>query len=99
MPLPPGTRTNDGIASFVGRKSAEITHPLNVLEDCALIAREPDVFRRGRSTYRITEPLITFYEAVMRPEWYRLLLDVWNCISRPFSLIVDYSQICSSIPG
>jgi len=67
-----GNRTNGGIASFVGRKSAEITHPLNVLEDCALIAREPDVFRRGRSTYRITEPLITFYEAVMRPEWYRL---------------------------
>jgi uncharacterized protein len=67
-----GNRTNGGIASFVGRKSAEITHPLNVLEDCALIAREADVFRRGRSTYRITEPLITFYEAVMRPEWFRL---------------------------
>jgi AAA+ ATPase superfamily predicted ATPase len=67
-----GNRTNGGIASFVGRKSAEITHPLNVLEDCALIAREPDIFRRGRSTYRITEPLITFYEAIMRPEWFRL---------------------------
>jgi hypothetical protein len=67
-----GNRTNGGIASFVGRKSADITHPLNVLEDAALIAREPDLFRRGRSTYRITEPLITFYEAVMRPEWFRL---------------------------
>ena len=40
-----GNHTNGGIASFVGRKSAEITHPLNVLEDCALIAREPDLFR------------------------------------------------------
>jgi AAA+ ATPase superfamily predicted ATPase len=67
-----GNRTNGGIASFVGRKSADITHPLNVLEDAALIAREPDLFRRGRSTYRITEPLITFYEAVMRPDWFRL---------------------------
>jgi AAA+ ATPase superfamily predicted ATPase len=67
-----GNHTNGGIASFVGRKSAEITHPLNVLEDSALIAREPDLFRQGRSTYRITEPLITFYEAVMRPEWFRL---------------------------
>jgi hypothetical protein len=67
-----GNRTNGGIASFVGRKSADLTHPLNVLEDSALIAKEPDLFRRGRSTYRVTEPLITFYEAVMRPEWFRL---------------------------
>jgi uncharacterized protein len=67
-----GNHTNGGIASFVGRKSAEITHPLNVLEDAALIAREPDLFRQGRSTYHVTEPLITFYEAVMRPEWFRL---------------------------
>jgi hypothetical protein len=67
-----GNHTNGGIASFVGRKSAEITHPLNVLEDCALIAREPDLFRPGRATYRVTEPLITFYEAIMRPEWFRL---------------------------
>ncbi|MGD0242990.1 MAG: ATP-binding protein [Streptosporangiaceae bacterium] len=67
-----GNHTNGGIASFVGRKSAEITHPLNVLEDCALIAREPDLLRPGRSTYRVTEPLITFYEAIMRPDWFRL---------------------------
>jgi uncharacterized protein len=67
-----GNRTNGGIANYVGRRSAEITHPLNVLEDCALIARDPDMFRRGRSTYRVTEPLITFYEAIMRPEWFRL---------------------------
>jgi len=67
-----GNHTNGGIAGFVGRKSAEITHPLNVLEDCALISREPDLFRPGRSTYRVTEPLITFYEAIMRPDWFRL---------------------------
>jgi uncharacterized protein len=67
-----GNRTNGGIASFIGRKSADLTHPLNVLGDAALIAKEPDLFRQGRSTYRITEPLITFYEAVMRPEWFRL---------------------------
>jgi uncharacterized protein len=67
-----GNRTNGAIASFVGRKSADITHPLNVLEDAALVAKEADVFRRGRWLYRVTEPLITFYEVVMRPEWYRL---------------------------
>jgi AAA+ ATPase superfamily predicted ATPase len=63
-----GNRTNGAIASFVGRKSADITHPLNVLEDAALVAREADVFRRGRWLYRVTEPLITFYEVGMRPE-------------------------------
>jgi hypothetical protein len=67
-----GNRTNGGIANYVGRKSGEITHPLNVLEDSSLIAREPDVFRRGKWTYRVTEPLINFYEAIMRPDWYRL---------------------------
>lgn len=67
-----GNRANGAIASFVGRKSADITHPLNVLEDAALVAKEADVFRRGRWLYRVTEPLITFYEVVMRPEWYRL---------------------------
>jgi hypothetical protein len=30
------------------------------------------LYRAGRSTYRVIEPLISFYEAVMRPEWSRL---------------------------
>jgi uncharacterized protein len=64
-----GNTTNGGIASYVGRSSAEIAHQLNVLEDCGLIARDVDVFRKGRSTYRICEPLLTFYQAVMRPRW------------------------------
>ena len=67
-----GNQTNGGIANYVGRKSADITHPLNVLEDAALITREPDLFRGGKWLYRVSEPLITFYEVVMRPEWFRL---------------------------
>jgi AAA+ ATPase superfamily predicted ATPase len=67
-----GNHTNGAIARYVGRKSADITHPLNVLEDAALIAREADLFRAGRWLYQVTEPLITFYEVVMRPEWFRL---------------------------
>jgi uncharacterized protein len=57
------------IASYIGRKSADIAHPLNVLEDCRLIARDQDAFRSGRAVYRIMEPLITYYEAIMRPRW------------------------------
>jgi len=67
-----GIATCGGIASHLGRKSTDIGHPLAVLEDSQLIARETDPFRKGRSLYRITEPLIIFYEAIMRREWTRL---------------------------
>jgi uncharacterized protein len=67
-----GNATRGGIASYIGRKSTDIGHPLAVLEDSQLISRETDPFRKGRSLYRITEPLIIFYEAVMRREWTRL---------------------------
>lgn len=64
-----GNATRGGIANYIGRKTADISHPLAVLEDSGLIAREPDAFHHGRSQYVITEPLIAFYQAVMRPQW------------------------------
>lgn len=64
-----GNATRGGIAAYIGRRAADIGHHLNVLEDCGLLRREPDVFRSGRSSYRIAEPLITFYQSVMRPRW------------------------------
>ncbi|MBF9067719.1 AAA family ATPase [Streptacidiphilus fuscans] len=64
-----GNAGRGGIASYLGRKSSDLAHPLNVLEDCGLITREPDVFKENRSTFRIAEPLVTFYHAVMRPIW------------------------------
>jgi AAA+ ATPase superfamily predicted ATPase len=64
-----GNQRWGAIASYVGRKAPDISHPLNVLEDCGLLARQEDCFRSGRSTYRIIEPLISFYEAIMRPRW------------------------------
>lgn len=67
-----GNSTRGGIAGYIGRKTVDISHPLTVLEDSHLLAREADLFRSGRSQYRITEPLINFYEAVMRPAWPRL---------------------------
>lgn len=70
-----------GIANYIGRRTADIAHPLNVLEDSGLVAKETDIFRTGRTRYRITEPLITFYEAIMRPRWADLELglgaEVW----------------------
>jgi len=64
-----GNATRGGIASYLGRKSGDLAHPLSVLEDCGLIVREADVFMGNRATFRIAEPLVTFYHAVMRPIW------------------------------
>ncbi|WP_240506480.1 ATP-binding protein [Thermoactinospora rubra] len=64
-----GNTTRGGIAGYIGRKAPDIGHHLNVLEDSSLLRREPDVFRFSRSVYRVCEPLITFYQVVMRPRW------------------------------
>ena len=69
-----GNNTSGGIASYIGRKSNEVAHPLRVLEDSRLLIKEPDVLRPGRARYRIAEPLITFYQAIMSREWARLEL-------------------------
>jgi len=67
-----GHSTRGAIASYVGRPADTLRHPITVLEDAGLLARENDALRGSRSRYRIAEPLITFYHVVMRPEWSRL---------------------------
>ncbi|MFC7266114.1 AAA family ATPase [Streptomyces lutosisoli] len=96
-----GNTTRGGIANYIGRKSVDISHPLNVLEDSHLLAREADVFRAGKSQYRITEPLINFYEAVMRPAWARLesgqAADVWSQSAERFAAQVagpHFETVC-----
>lgn len=78
-----GNMTRGGIADYLGRKSTDLAHPLSILEDAGLIRHEPEAFRRNRSAYRIAEPLVTFYHAVMRPYWGDLerpgrAADVWR---------------------
>jgi AAA+ ATPase superfamily predicted ATPase len=64
-----GNAARGGIAGYLARKSTDLAHPLGVLEDVGMITHEEDAFRRNRSAYRIAEPLVTFYHAVMRPAW------------------------------
>ncbi|MEV6350299.1 ATP-binding protein [Actinoplanes sp. NPDC051851] len=64
-----GNSQRGGIAGYLGRQASDLNHPLRVLEDVGLITREDDAFRQNRSAYRIAEPLLTFYHAVMRPVW------------------------------
>ena len=96
-----GNSTSGGIASYVGRKANEIAHPLHVLEDSRLLVKEPDLFRAGRVTYRIAEPVITFYQAIMSRDWTRLergdAVAVWHSAQPRFlSQIVGahFETIC-----
>ncbi|MBM0238442.1 ATP-binding protein [Micromonospora sp. ATA32] len=87
-----GNASRGGIAGYIGRKANDLQHPLTVLEDAGLLVREPDPLRSGRSSYRISEPLITFYQAVMRPAWTALEqrhgADVWRRSQRRFASAV-----------
>ncbi len=97
-----GNGTRGGIAGYLERKATDISHHLSVLEDAGLLARDVDVFRPGRSVYRISEPLIAFYHAVMRPEWSRLerrgqAAQVWRDSAHRFTTSVvgpRFEQIC-----
>jgi len=97
-----GNGTRGGIAAYLERKATDISHHLSVLEDAGLLARDVDVFRPGRSIYRISEPLIAFYHAIMRPEWSRLerrgqAAEVWRDSAHRFTTSVvgpRFEQIC-----
>ncbi|MEV5835093.1 ATP-binding protein [Nocardia sp. NPDC052112] len=97
-----GNATRGGIASYLERKAPDIAHPINVLEDVGLLYRDADVFRDNRSTYRISEPLIRFYHAIMRPVWDQLERPgsadrVWRASGRRFVSNVlgpHFEQVC-----
>jgi uncharacterized protein len=97
-----GNGTRGGIAGYLERKATDISHHLSVLEDAGLLARDVDAFRPGRSVYRINEPLIAFYHAIMRPEWSRLerrgqAAQVWRDSAHRFATAVvgpRFEQIC-----
>lgn len=97
-----GNANRGGIASYLGRKSGDLAHPLTVLEDCGLINREPDMFKDNRTAFRIAEPLVTFYHAVMRPifsdlEHTRDATRLWRRSRRRFTgnvLGPHFEQVC-----
>jgi hypothetical protein len=100
-----GNASRGGIASYLGRKSGDLAYPLAVLSDCGLITREADAFRANRTQFRIAEPLVTFYHAVMRPMWSdlehargaRRLAQLWGISQRRFVgnvLGPHFEQVC-----
>jgi len=97
-----GNATRGGIAGYLERKATDLAHPITVLEDVGLLHRDADVFRQNRSAYRIAEPLIGFYHAIMRPVWDQLERPgsahrVWQASRRRFTSNVlgpHFEQIC-----
>ncbi len=85
-----GNATRGSMAGYLERKATDIAHPINVLEDAGLLHRDADAFRDNRPTYRIAEPLIGFYHAIMRPVWDQLerpgsATRVWQASRRRFT--------------
>jgi len=97
-----GNSTRGGIASYLGRKHSDLAHHLNVLEDAGLLLRETDMFRGNRTSYRIAEPLVSFYHAIMRPAWSELERPreadrIWQRSQRRFAgniLGPHFEQVC-----
>jgi len=62
-----GAVTRGAIANAIGRSSGELGHPLSVLTDAGFLVKSDDLLRDRRPVWRIAEPLIAFYHAVVRP--------------------------------
>jgi hypothetical protein len=97
-----GNTTRGGIAGYLERKSTDLAHPLGVLQNAGLITHETEAFKRNRSAYRIAEPLLTFYHAIMRPAWGDLerpgrAAQVWRRSQHAFHASVvgpHFEEIC-----
>jgi hypothetical protein len=97
-----GNTGRGGIASHVGRKANELAHPLTVLEDAGLVVREADAFRDNRADFRISEPLLAFYHAIMRPFWAQLMragnsMQVWKRCQPAFASAIlgpHFERLC-----
>lgn len=65
--LATGRSTPGEIADFLDRPATDVPHILSHLEERSLLRGEPDAFQPGLIHYRITEPLLAFDHAVIRP--------------------------------
>jgi uncharacterized protein len=97
-----GNTTRGAIAGYLERKSTDLAHPLGVLHDAGLITHETEAFKKNRSSYRIAEPLLAFYHAIMRPAWGDLerpgrAPHVWRRSQHAFHAVVvgpHFEDIC-----
>ncbi len=66
-----GRTTSGAVAGALGRPETSVTHVINGLERARFIERADDVFRSRRPTLRITDAMLRFQHAVIRPDLHR----------------------------
>jgi DNA-binding MarR family transcriptional regulator len=66
-----GRTTSGAVAGALGRPETSITHVLDGLERARFIERADDVLRSRRPILRITDAMLRFQHAVIRPDLHR----------------------------
>lgn len=66
-----GRTTSGAVAGALGRPETSVTHVIDGLERARFIERADDVLRSRRPTLRITDAMLRFQHAVMRPDFHR----------------------------
>lgn len=66
-----GRTTSGAVAGALGRPETSVTHVIDGLERARFIERADDVLRSRRPTLRITDPMLRFGHAVIRPDQHR----------------------------
>lgn len=66
-----GRTTSGAVAGALGRPETSVTHVIDGLERARFIERADDVLRSRRPTLRITDAMLRFQHAVIRPDVHR----------------------------
>lgn len=66
-----GRTTPGAVAGALGRPETSVTHVIDGLERARFIERADDVLRSRRPTLRITDAMLRFQHAVIRPDLHR----------------------------
>ncbi|WP_377271133.1 ATP-binding protein [Peterkaempfera sp. SMS 1(5)a] len=96
-----GAATRGEIAERLGLRLEDVTHALAQLQDCGLLTCEPNAFHPRRERLRITEPLLAFEHAVLRPHRSQLErqppAEVWPQLRPVFDAAVvgpHFARLC-----
>ncbi|MFH0751031.1 MAG: ATP-binding protein [Chloroflexota bacterium] len=66
-----GRTTSGAVAGALGRPETSVTHVIDGLERAHFIERADDVLRLRRPTLRITDAMLRFQHAIVRPDFHR----------------------------
>ncbi|MGA5704048.1 AAA family ATPase [Peterkaempfera bronchialis] len=96
-----GHTTRGGIAAHLGLRLEDVSHALVPLQDCGLLHGQPDALHPHRTHLSLTEPLLAFEHAVLRPHRSRLeqqpAAEVWRELRPAFDsriMAAHFAGLC-----